>query len=70
MHVYNFTEAKQNFFTIFEQAALEGCVQINGDNGQTFMLTPMSKKSPLDIESISLDLTANEIVNFVHEGRR
>jgi hypothetical protein len=71
MHVYNFSEAKQNFNSIFEQAVLDGGVQINGEDGQIFVLTPITvKKSPLDIKSVALDLTANEIVGFIHEGRK
>ena len=71
MHVYNFSEAKQNFLSVFEQAVLDGGVQINGENGQVFMLTPITaKKSPLDVESVPLDLTADEIIDFIHESRK
>ena len=71
MHIYNLSEAKQNFTSILEQAILEGGVQINNENGQSFMLTPIkAKKSPLDIESIPLNLTADEIVDFIHESRK
>lgn len=71
MHVYNLVETQQNLAFIFAQAALDGGVQITGENGQVFMLTPLkAKKSPLDINSISLNLTTDEIVNFIHEGRR
>jgi len=71
MHAYNFSEAKQNLSFVFEQAVLEGGVQIKGEDGQVFMLTPViEKKSPLDIQSVSLDLTADEIVGFIHESRR
>jgi len=71
MHVYNLSETKQNFLTVLEQAALEGGVQINGENGQVFILMPITtKKSPLDIKSVPLNLTADEIVSFIHEGRK
>jgi hypothetical protein len=71
MHAYNFSEIKQNLNSVFEQAALEGGVQIKGEDGRIFMLTPVNeKKSPLDIQSVSLDLTADEIVDFIHESRR
>jgi hypothetical protein len=71
MHVYSFTETQQNLTSIFAQSELEGCVQITGENGQIFMLTPIkAKKSPLDIKSIALNLKADEIVGFIHEGRR
>ena len=71
MHAYNFSEVKQNLSSFFEQAVLEGSVQIKGEDGRVFMLTPVTeKKSPLDIQSVSLDLTADEIVGFIHESRR
>jgi hypothetical protein len=71
MHVYSFSDLKQNFLFAFEQAVLEGCVQINGEDGQVFILTSIStKKSPLDVKSVPLDLTANEIVKFIREGRK
>ena len=71
MHVYTFLEAKQNFSVLFEQAQSEGGVQIKGDNGKTFVLSPIIEtKSPLDVEGVSLGLSADEIVSFVHEGRK
>lgn len=71
MHVYNFSEAKQNFSSIFEQAVLDGGVQIKGEDGQIFILAPiMAKKSPLDLKSVPLDLTADEIIGFIHESRK
>ncbi len=71
MHVYNLAETQQNLAFIFAQAVLEGSVQITGENGQVFMLTPLkAKKSPLDIKSIRLNLNTDEIVSFVHEGRK
>ena len=71
MQIYSFSEAKQNFAAIFEQARQEGAVQIKNESGMAFILTPapIQKKSPLDIEGGNLDLTAEEIVSFIHEGR-
>ena len=70
MHVYTFSEAKQKLSTLLDQAKEEGAVQIARKDGQLFMLTPVaSKKSPLDISGVDLDLTADEIVGFVREGR-
>jgi len=71
MHIYSFSEAKQNLLSIFEQAVLDGGVQINGEDGQIFVLTPITvKKSPLDVKSVALDLTADEIIGFIHESRK
>jgi len=35
------------------------------------MLAPLkAKKSPLDINSVSLNLSADEIISSIHEGRK
>ncbi len=70
MHVYTFLEAQQNFSSLFDQATEEGAVQITRKDGQLFILTPaLPKKSPLDIAGINLNLSRDEIVDFVREGR-
>jgi antitoxin (DNA-binding transcriptional repressor) of toxin-antitoxin stability system len=70
MHVYTFSEAKQNFSSLLDQAKEEGAVQIARKDGQLFMLTPGTpQKSPLDIAGVALNLTTDEIVEFVREGR-
>ena len=71
MYAYSFSEVKQNIKSVFEQAIIDGAVQIKGEDGQVFMLMPIDeKKSPLDVAGVSLDLTADEIVDFIHEGRK
>ncbi|MCX7098353.1 MAG: hypothetical protein NTV43_10675 [Methylococcales bacterium] len=70
MHSYTFSEAKQNFSAVLNQAKKEGRVQISGPDGQPFMLTPVnSEKSPLDIPGIDLNLTGEEIVDYVRASR-
>ena len=69
MHVYTFSEAKKNFSSVLDLAKKEGHVQISGLDGQTFIITPViSKKSPLDIGGVNLNLTPEEIVAYVREG--
>jgi antitoxin (DNA-binding transcriptional repressor) of toxin-antitoxin stability system len=70
MHVYTFSEAQQNFSALLDQAKDEGAVQITRNDGQLFMLTPAApKKSPLDVTGVDLNMTTDEIVDFVREGR-
>lgn len=39
--------------------------------GEDFVIRPEVKtSSPLDVEGIDLDITSDEIVQFIHEGRR
>ena len=70
MQVYTFSEARQQLSAVLEQAAKEGQVCIKRRDGQAFILKPQArKKSPLDIPGIDLDLTADEIVDLMHEIR-
>ncbi len=70
MHSYTFLEAKQNFSSVLDLAKKEGHVQISDQDGQTFILTPVTvKKSPLDITGVNLNVTAEEIVTYIREGR-
>ena len=69
--VYTYTEARQNLATLLDKAAAEGEVRIKRRDGQVFVIRlETSQKSPLDVGGIDLDLSAEEIVAFVAEGRR
>jgi PHD/YefM family antitoxin component YafN of YafNO toxin-antitoxin module len=71
MKVYTYSEARQNLATLLEQARREGSVRIRRRDGQSFVLKPEpTAGSPLDVEGIDLNLTMDEIVEFVREGRR
>ncbi len=71
MKVYTYSEARQNFSSLLEQAQREGAVKIRRRDGQSFLLTPEPiGGSPLDVEGVGLGITADEIVAFVREGRR
>jgi hypothetical protein len=71
MKVYTYSEARQNFATVLEQARREGAVRIRRRDGQSFVLKPEARAgSPLDVKGVDLNLTADEIVGFVREGRR
>lgn len=70
MREYSFTEARQNFASILEEAKKEGAVCIKKRDGQTFYLKPAAaKKSPLDIEGVDLGLSSAEIVELLRKGR-
>ena len=71
MKVYTYSEARQQLASLLEQARREGAVRIRRQDGQSFVLTPEQPSgSPLDVEGLDLDLTTDEIVAFVREGRR
>jgi hypothetical protein len=69
MKVYKYSEARQNFSTVFN-AALKEEVIITKKDGNKFKLTSMTKKnkkSPLDIEGINTDVTTQEIIDAIRE---
>lgn len=69
--IYTYTEARQNLASLLNRAAAEGEVRIKRRDGRIFVVRPERVTvSPLDIEGIDLELTAEEIVQAVVEGRR
>lgn len=70
MKVYTYSEARQNFASVLEQARKGGAVRIRRRDRESFVLTPeVPTGSPLDVQGIEVDLSADEIVAFVREGR-
>jgi len=70
MREYSFTEARQHFASILEEAKKEGVVCIKKRDGQAFYLKPATpKKSPLDVEGVDLGLSSAEIVELLRKGR-
>jgi hypothetical protein len=70
MTVYTYSEARQNLASLLEQARSEGGVRIKRRDGQEFVIRPVrSKGSPFDVKGIDLDVSAEDIVAAVREGR-
>ena len=71
MKVYTYSEARQRLAALLERALREGAVRIRRRDGEVFVLRPeTSGQSPLDVDGLDLDLTREEIVDFVRAGRR
>lgn len=69
--VYTYTEARQNFASLLDKAADEGEVRVKRRDGQVFVIRPeRTTVSPLDVEGIDLNLSADEILQFIAESRR
>jgi prevent-host-death family protein len=69
--VYTYTDARQNLASLLDKAVNEGQVRIKRRDGQVFVVLPEEPStSPLDVEGVDLDLSADEIVEFIAEGRR
>lgn len=74
---YTYSEARQKLTTLLEQAAKDGGVKIKRKDGQIFVITPerrvgspLDVEAPLGVEGIDLDITKDEIVQFIQEGRK
>lgn len=71
MKEFTSSQARQQFAALLDLAGRDGAVRIRRRDGQVFVLSPDSKAgSPLDVPSIHLEITADEIVGLAREGRR
>jgi antitoxin Phd len=71
MIVYSYSEARQKFALILDMAAKGDEIRIKRKNGQMFVVRFQPEaSSPLDIEGMNLNISADEIVKFVREGRK
>jgi len=53
-----------------DEAKREGIVCIKKRDGESFYIKPAdSKKSPLNVKGVNLDMSSSEIVDVVREGR-
>ena len=70
MQVYTYSEARQKLALLLEQAENSGKVIIRRKDGRTFSLTPEKMaSSPLDVPTIKAQITTEELVALVREGR-
>ena len=71
MKEFTYSEARQQLAALLDRARRDGAVRIRRRDGQVFVLRPeQSKGSPLDVPGLKLELSRDEIVDLVREGRR
>ncbi|MFO7897765.1 MAG: type II toxin-antitoxin system Phd/YefM family antitoxin [Planctomycetota bacterium] len=71
MDVYTYSEARQKLSSVLDEAESTGKVLIRRKDGRTYALVPeRTDKSPLDVPCIKADVTTEEIVSIIREGRR
>ncbi|NJO84739.1 MAG: type II toxin-antitoxin system Phd/YefM family antitoxin [Blastochloris sp.] len=73
MKSYTYSEARQNFAAVLEQARRDGAVRIQRRDGQTFILTPEPvTASPLDIPGVTTanTISRDDIIQSIQESRR
>ncbi len=67
---YTYSEARQNLSSVLDQAEQDGEVRIVRKNGQVYVIRPEKQtKSPLDVPGVKVNITTEEIVRIVREGR-
>lgn len=70
MMTYSYEKAKKNFDLVFKKASIDGKVAIRKDD-QIYILMPASKNvSPLDIEGVDMEISSQDIIQFIHESRK
>jgi len=70
MKVFTFSEARQKFSSVLDSAQLEGAVKITRRDGRAFLIRPVQESpSPLNVKGVKLNLSRDEIVRSVREGR-
>ncbi len=70
MQVFTYSEARQKLAEVLEQADSTGKVLIRRKNGRTYSLVPEnSTSSPLNVASVEADISTQEIVDIIREGR-
>ena len=70
MRIYTFSEARQKLASLLDKVRLEGEVRIRRKDGTVYAIKQVKEEvSPLEAAGIRTTLTAEEIVEYVREGR-
>ena len=71
MKSYSYSETRENFATVLDEAERDGAVEIRRRDGTVFRIVPLrkSKASPLDVKGVKLELSAADLVTSVRKGR-
>jgi hypothetical protein len=69
--VYTYSEARQRFASILDEAKRKGEVRIKRRDGTEFVLRPVEAAgSPLDVPAVDAGVTREDILAAVRESRR
>jgi prevent-host-death family protein len=71
MKAYTYSEAREKFATVLEEAERDGAVEIRRRDGAIFRIQPARKSnsSPLDVKGVKLKLSTSDLVAIVRKGR-
>ena len=71
MKVYTYSDARQQFASVLDEAKRSGCVRIRRRDGTVFGLRPEAPNdSPPEVKGIKLGLDRTEITQLIKKGRR
>lgn len=71
MKEYTYSEARQRLADLLELAQREGGVRIRRRDGSVFLISQVvSTGSPLDVPTVDIQMTRDEILEVIREGRR
>lgn len=70
MKVFTYSEARQKLASLLDEAERSGRAIIRRRDGSTYAVVPeRSGRSPLDVPGIDCDITTDEILECIREGR-
>lgn len=70
MKTYTYSEARQQFAALLDEARRAGRVQIRRRDGQLFVLQPAKQeRSPLDVPGVAAGLLAGDSAAWLREER-
>lgn len=70
MKVYTYSEARQRFARVLDDARREGTVHIRRRGGEVFVVQPIrAPRSPLDVRGVRAKLPPGELLDIMREIR-
>ncbi len=74
MVVYTYSKARKQLASLLKRAKKDGQVIIKKKNGQVFVVKAIkdtdTNASPFDVTGVNLGIKSDDIVKFIHEGRK
>jgi antitoxin (DNA-binding transcriptional repressor) of toxin-antitoxin stability system len=71
MKLYTYSDARQHFAKVLEEASKDGKVLIRRRDGSLFSLVPeVQSNSPFDVDGVTTAVSTQEIVSTLREERQ
>jgi len=70
MNVFTYSDARQRFSEVLDQAVIDGKVMVRRKDGSLFSIQPeVQKSSPFDVKGIQTKATTSDILEAIEEGK-